>query len=188
MSIKDNTWLIQRLNKPRGYINPFGDVNHEIKDRSITDVISPDYMGAAEYEWGVYQKCIDTMYKWGVFNITTFIYSSKDEPQFRTNHIPVNIVHCNGAEIDDIIDQVRYLYLEVSRIHHETGSFPEISKSDCGSFYQACQDYTNAKHIGWLNIKQCYAIFLNGDHTEDFINHINDVHKQIAYNLEKEAV
>jgi len=187
-SIKEDVWLMQRLSKPTGSVNPWGDVNHEIKDRSITDVISPDYMGAAEYEWGVYQKCIDTMYKWGVFNTMIYIYPSKDKPKFRTNHIPVNIVHCNGAEIADIVKQVRYLYLEVSRVYHETGTFPEISKNDHGSFYRALQDRENPKHIGWLNVKQCYGIFPNGDHAEDFINHINDMHKKIAYNLDKEAV
>ena len=188
MSIKENVWLMQRLLKPEGYVNPFGDVNREIKDRSITDVINTDYMGAAEYEWGVYQTCLDTMYKWGVFNTMTYIYPSEDKPKYRTNHIPVNIVHCNGAEIDDIVKQVRYLYLEVSRVYHETGTFPEISKNDHGSFYRALQDRQDPKHIGWLNVKQCYGIFPNGDHAEDFINHINDMHKKVAYNLEKKEV
>jgi len=155
MSIKENVWLMQRLLKPEGYVNPFGDVNREIKDRSITDVINTDYMGAAEYEWGVYKECLDTMYKWGVFNTMAYIYPSKDKPKFRTNHIPVNIVHCNGAEIADIIEQVRYLYLEVSRVYHETGTFPEISKNDRGSFYRTLQDRQDPKYIGWLNVKQC---------------------------------
>ena len=205
MSIKQDIWLMQRLQEPEGYVNPFGDVNCEIRMgadhddtisvtrnntevKPIADVISPDYMGAAEYEWGVYQTCIDTMYKWGVFNTMVYIYPSEDKPKFRTNHIPVNIVHCNGAEIADIVEQVRYLYLEVSRVYHETGTFPEISKNDRGSFYRTLQDRQNPKYIGWLNVKQCYGIFPNGDHAEGFINHVNGIHKQIAYNLDKEAV
>ena len=47
MSIRNNTWLIQRLSKPRGFINPWGDVNNGVKDVNIKDVVSPDYMGAA---------------------------------------------------------------------------------------------------------------------------------------------
>ena len=63
MSLKKDVWLMQRLKKPTGYVNPYGDVNREVKERSIAEVVSPDYMGAAEYEWGAYGKCIDTMYK-----------------------------------------------------------------------------------------------------------------------------
>ena len=90
MSIKQDVWLMQRLQEPQGYVNPFGDVNCEIKIdadhddtisvtrnntevKPIADVISPDYMGAAEYEWGVYQTCLDAMYKWGVFNTMAYI-------------------------------------------------------------------------------------------------------------------
>ena len=203
--VKQDVWLMQRLQEPEGYVNPFGDVNCEIRMsadhddtisvtrnntevKPIADVISPDYMGAAEYEWGVYQTCLDAMYKWGVFNTMAYIYPSEDKPKFRTNHIPVNIVHCNGAEIADIVEQVRYLYLEVSRVYHETGTFPEISKNDHGSFYRTLQDRQDPKYIGWLNVKQFYGIFPNGDHAEDFINHVNGMHKQVAYNLDKETV
>jgi hypothetical protein len=181
MAIKDKIWLMQRLKEPEDFVNPFGNVNVEIKDTDIDDVIDPDYMGAAEYEWGAYSKCIDEMYKWGVFNVMIYIYSNKDEPKL--NRIPVNIVHCNGADIDNIIEQVRYLYLEVSRIYHKTGSFFEISKNDRGSFYRALQDRNNPKYIGWLNIKEYYAIFPSGDHAEYFINHVNNMHKKTAYNL-----
>ena len=180
-SIKEDVWLMQRLEKPTGYVNPWGDVNHEIKDKSIADVISPDYMGAAEYEWGVYNKCLDTMYKWGAWSRMIHIY-----PTYKS--IPVNIVSTHGCEEAEIEEQVRYLYLEVSRVKHETGSYPEISKSDLGSFYRDCQDFMNAKYIGWLNVKKFYAIFLNGDHAKDFMDHINDVHKKVAYNLDKETV
>ena len=178
MSIKNDVWLMQRLEKPTGYVNPYGDVNREVKERSITEVVSPDYMGAAEYEWGAYGKCIDTMYKWGVFKKTIHIYPKTDNTRF--GHLPVNIVYCNGAEIDHIIEQVRYLYLEVSRIYHETGAFPEISKNDRGSFYRDMQDSENSKYIGWLNIKEHYAIFLNGDRTKHFMDHINSIHDQRA--------
>ena len=39
MSLRNDTWLIQRLNKPKGYKNPWGNVNNEAKDVNISEVI-----------------------------------------------------------------------------------------------------------------------------------------------------
>ncbi len=52
-------YLIQRLEKPQGYVNPFafggglkgGGINKEAI-QLIKQVMSFDYMGAAEFEWG----------------------------------------------------------------------------------------------------------------------------------------
>ena len=191
------TWLMQRLKEPKGYTNPYGDVNNEIPPQhldeleledNIDKVVSPDYMGAAEYEWGAYGKCIDEMYDEGVHKKTISIYPD-------TCMKPVNIVFCTKhltSEIkddgiqrplklsNDIIEQVRNLYLNVSSEYHKTGRYINISKNDYGSFYRALQDYENSKYIGWLNIKEHYAIFLNGDRTKHFMDHINAVHGQRA--------
>ena len=61
------TWLVQRYSPGAGFVNPFGDMNREIGNevaqKLIADVVSPDYMGAAEYEWGAYPKCLEKMFE-----------------------------------------------------------------------------------------------------------------------------
>ena len=179
MSLNHDTWLIQRLNKPKGYKNPWGDVNNEVKDVDIAKVIDPQYMGAAEYEWGIYNKCIETMQKYGTTQRAIYIYP-KDK------NIPVYIVSSNGCEDDEVDEQIRFLYLEPSRILHETGKLPhEISKSGYCSFYRTCRKAAvyNLKDIrthGWLNVKKFYAFFVERDLAESFNNYFNQVEEVAA--------
>tara|TARA_R100001594_G_scaffold46628_1_gene79693 strand:+ start:1449 stop:2138 length:690 start_codon:yes stop_codon:yes gene_type:complete len=53
---KQKSWIVQRLNKPRGYINPYTDTIRDMENKSaqeiVKEVFTPDYMGAAEYEFG----------------------------------------------------------------------------------------------------------------------------------------
>lgn len=53
------SFLIQRLNKPVGFVNPFsfggGLVNGGLSEKAsdmLSEIFSFDYMGAAEFEWG----------------------------------------------------------------------------------------------------------------------------------------
>ena len=55
-------YLIQRLTKAKGFINPWGDRNAEVV-QGIENIFTPEYMGAAEYEHGVYAKAIDGFVK-----------------------------------------------------------------------------------------------------------------------------
>ena len=131
------TWLIQRLRKPIGFKNPWGDVSIQVKDDedysvSIEDVINPDYMGAAEYEWGVFPKCIETMQKMGTNNETVWTHDIHNKR--------VYIVSANesgGRDFDEIRDIIDYLFFAPSLELHNTGTLPEISKSDYSSFYRA---------------------------------------------------
>ena len=53
-----NLWKVQRLEAPSGgsFINPFGNTITEIESKeaqeAVDKVFNPEYMGAAEYEWG----------------------------------------------------------------------------------------------------------------------------------------
>ena len=96
MSIRNNTWLIQRLSKPRGFINPWGDVNNGVKDVNIKDVVSPDYMGAAEYEWGTYSKCIEIMQKYGTKLSIISLYPENKTGRYSAS-IPIYIVSSKGC-------------------------------------------------------------------------------------------
>ena len=174
MSLRDNTWLIQRLNKPKGYKNPWGDVNNEVKDVNIAEVIDPAYMGAAEYEFGTYRNCIDVMLKHGTKSSIIALYPDK-----RMNaSIPIHIVSSKGCEDTEVIEQIRHLYFGPSLTLHETGMLPEISKNDNSSFYRECRhlalcDFKEIRTHGWLNVKKFYAFFIERELAESFNNYCN---------------
>ena len=180
MSIKQDIWLMQRLSEPTGYVNPFGDVNHEIKDKSITDIIEPDYMGAAEYEFGTYRNCIDVMLKHGTKSSIIALYPDK-----RMNaSIPIHIVSSKGCEDTEVVEQIRHLYFGPSLTLHETGMLPEISKNDRSSFYRECRhlalcNFKEIKTHGWLNVKKFYAFFIERELAESFNNYCNQA-KEVA--------
>jgi hypothetical protein len=65
MSMK-RSWLIQRMQKPTGKVNPFsfgggGSGFHPDVSDQLKDVCSWDYMGAAEYEFGSTAKAFNRM-------------------------------------------------------------------------------------------------------------------------------
>ena len=173
-----DTWLIQRLNKPKGYKNPWGDVNNEVTDVNIAKVIDPQYMGAAEYEFGTYRNCIDVMLKHGTTQRAIYIYPNNE-------NIPVHIVSSKGCEDIEVDEQIRFLYLEPSRILHKTGDLPNrISKADYCSFYKACRkaavcNFKDIKTDGWLNVKKFYAFFIKRELAESFNNYCNQA-KEVA--------
>ncbi len=63
-----NVYLVQRLRKPTGTVNPFvfggglvnGGFNPEAM-KIIKDIMSFDYMGAAEFEWGAVPTAIKAL-------------------------------------------------------------------------------------------------------------------------------
>ena len=122
MSLHNDTWLIQRLNKPKGYKNPWGDINNEVKDVDISDIIDPDYMGAAEYEWGIYNECIETMQKYGTTRRTIYIYP-------KHKNVVVNIVNVNGCEENEVDEQTHKQFVRFSVGTFENRAIMKITKS-----------------------------------------------------------
>ena len=53
MTFKLNNWLVARLSKPLGYVNPFGTCSPSAQIE-LKDIVKFDYMGAAEYEYGAF--------------------------------------------------------------------------------------------------------------------------------------
>ena len=171
------TWLIQRLNKPVGFKNPFGDVSVQVENNddysvNIEDVISPDYMGAAEYEWGIFPKCIETMIKFGTNNGMVWTHD--------IHHKLVYVVSANGVDIDEVRNIIDYLFFAPSLELHNTGKLPEISKSDYSSFYKSMShclvnDYKSLRIHGWLNVKKHFAWFTDKEMALAFNDYCNSV-------------
>lgn len=168
-----DTWLIQRLSKPKGYKNPFGDVSVGVEDYassvSIEDVFTPDYMGAAEYEWGVFPKCLGTMQMMGA-----------EGRNYSIHNKGIYVVMAKGCDVDEIKSIINYLYFKPSLELHNTGRLPEISKSDYSSFYRAMShclvnDYKSVRTHGWLNVSKYFAWFIDKDMALAFEQYCNTV-------------
>jgi hypothetical protein len=168
------TWLIQRLSRPKGFVNPWGDVNSEINDDVLDKIIHPEYMGAAEYEFGVYNKCIAAMLKFGT------------KGKFHKIHDRlIHVVHTKGCDVNEIKEQIDYLYFGASIKKHNTGHYPEISKSDHSSFYREYEkflvyDRKSMTTHGWLNVNKFYAFFLDEEMAMAFNEYCNVPQLEVA--------
>ena len=179
--VGNEAWLIQRLSKPKGFKNPFGDVSVQIeKDEDysipIEDVISPDYMGAAEYEWGIFPKCIKKMIDSGTNNGMIWTHD--------IHHKLVYVVSANGCDIQEVRDIIDYLFFAPSLELHNTGRLPEISKSDYSSFYRSMShclvnDYKSLRTHGWLNVKKYFAWFTDKEMALAFNNYCNSIMMEV---------
>ena len=182
--VSTGTWLIQRLNKPKGFKNPFGDVNTQVETNddysvNIEDVINPDYMGAAEYEWGIFPKCIERMMELGIHSGGVWSHSIHNKLVY-----VVSANESGGRDFDEIKDIIDYLYFAPSLELHNTGRLPEISKSDYSSFYRVMSrclvnDYKNFKTHGWLNVKKYFAWFVDKEMAFAFNNYCNSIMMEV---------
>ena len=180
-SWKNPSWLVQRLNKPVGYKNPFGDVSNGVDDANsevnIQDVVNPDYMGAAEYEWGVFDKCLKVMQKMGTNNEQAFLH--------KIHNKSVYVVMANGCDLDEVRKIIDYLYFAPSLYQHNKGRLPEISKNDFSTFYKEMSrcminDYSNIKTHGWLCIDKYFAWFVDRDLAIGFNDYCNNVKAEVT--------
>ena len=158
-------WLIQRLSKGRGYKNPWGDVNNGVSLKGIEQIIRPDYMGAAEFEWGKYsetlEKMVEAKFKGDLYlkKVPIKIWQLCNESDdgnviSKTNvGIWVSVIYwcstgkdkktkytmpCPKTTLDDITARIQ----EVADRSNENPAFKwwgssETSKNDYGSFNQA---------------------------------------------------
>jgi hypothetical protein len=164
------SWKVQRFNKGVDYINPFGNVALEIDDKKLvkvlTSIIEPDYMGAAEYEWGAFPKCLAKMWDTPLEIDNTKINDTKVYVVYPTQDMFWE---------DDKISFEAYIK-DINAMYNMTdtrgGKVNEIAKSDYGSFKQAI-DGKNDKTIGWLSLSNHYAWFLNEDIAINFGKLVN---------------
>ena len=172
-------WLVQRYSPGTGFINPFGDMNgqigNEVAQKLIADVVSPDYMGAAEYEWGAYPKCLEKMFE---HELVVEEYDGFD--------IPIYIV---AASIDFAKVCIHYLYNETELVNsYSDNSYNEVSKADYGSFKKTVLGKSRQDTIGWLSLKGHYAWFTDENIAKTFKQLLTpDEWKEIAEAIEEET-
>jgi len=173
------TWLVQRYSPGAGFINPFGDMNgqigNEVAQKLIADVVSPDYMGAAEYEWGAYPECLAKMYEHKLL-----------VEEYDGFNIPIYIV---AANMDFAKVCIHYLYNETELINsYSDNTYNEVSKADYGSFKKTVLGKSRQDTIGWLSLKGHYAWFIDEDIAKTFKQLLTpDEWKEIAEAIEEET-
>ena len=198
-----NPWLVQRLNKGAGFVNPFGDVNRDIADAErqelMAQVISPDYMGAAEYEWGTYGKALAKLYESTPVKHRYELYDSSPVhtvagavmPKVTKNDSPVviHIVCPLGMERDAEI-AVQYVY---DKPFHKFGerfdmsdkdiTYRESFKADCGSFRSKVNTFAKGfdrgcavddNLVGWFSPENAFAWFMDRKYARAFLSLMTD--------------
>ena len=172
-------WLVQRYSPGTGFINPWGDMNkqigNEVAQKLISDLVSPDYMGAAEYEWGAYPECLAKMYE---HELVVKEYDGFD--------IPIYIV---AADIDFAKVCIHLIYNETKLINNSwsDNTYDEVSKADYGSFKKTVLGKNRQNTIGWLSLNGYYAWFTDKDIAKTFKQLLTpDEWKEIAEAIEKE--
>jgi hypothetical protein len=155
-----SNWLVARLSKPVGHINPFGSYTPQTE---LNEIVKFDYMGAAEYEYGAIPKCLAKLWD------SELVFESWNAPGEAVIE-QVHIIYIKNDDIIDIINSIQDIY--------ESGKdkiVREVSKGDYGSYYKALnnvsQDYGS---IGWINIEHNFAWFIDKEIAVDFFNHLDN--------------
>ena len=162
------TWLVQRLKKAKDYINPYGNVTIELSSEGrdiIGKVVEPSYMGAAEYEFGAYAKCLSKMWEYGSNNEL----SIKKLDNYKGSGKTVTVIY-NLKDRVDALEDIDYIYDKVAEVRDE-GRYSQISKNDVGTFYDTLKNKAvgvDSDIIGWLSIKGYYAFFTDNQIAYDF--------------------
>lgn len=134
-----NVYYVQRLEKPRGNVNPFsfggGLVNGGISKEGmdlLKDIMSFDYMGSAEFEWGAVPTALQAL--------------ANPELKAATNSITLKeqevYIIAPKATIDDITTWI---------INAADGNHGHLKESL--GFKGALEKAPYARTVGWLKIE-----------------------------------
>lgn len=153
-----DTRLVQRLQKPRGYVNPFsfggGLKNGGLSDEAfdlLKNVVSFDYMGAAEYEFGAvpeaFNKIAKSVLLW--FEMSIGIKDGKvTTAKNADTYIPVYII-CSLNDAGSV--KARILELAQNKCRLKMGSgFP-------GALIP--RNEWDGDNCGWLELDNGFMFF-----------------------------
>ena len=173
-----NLWLVQRCSMPKEFINPFGNNITELKDgaaqKALSKVISTDYMGAAEYEWGAFPKRLAKFWDLG----------SADDLGYFSIHLPQHFavdrfyVVCHWEEIKEVQKALIEL---VKKSEKKDNYWPEVSKADHSSFRRVLlqedgttkDGYCGSDTKGWISMKHNIAWFVDEEMAKGFFHLMN---------------
>ena len=184
-ALKSKMWLVQRVQMPKGYINPFGVADGDIQDQ-FKDIFDVEYMGAAEYEFGELKRWMRNMID-NAFNLKVYSHylRLRDIGNYNLANIDNTEILCEiyiianhaGPDGRDSHDAFYKAFTGISHILNTSWGQDkeEVCKSDRGSFYnnviankKGNLDYPYNKTIGWLPIKSDFAWFTDRKVANDF--------------------
>jgi hypothetical protein len=149
----DTTWLIQRLNKPQNFDNPFsfggGLRNGGLSDNAmslIRNIFSFDYMGAAEFEFGAVPQALK------------FIAE-----QATNNNLIASVIEVGKDEIVYYISPKEYATEVVNRIQLLRQDKIRLKES-CGLNYYFDEFFGKpfrTDNVGWMELNNGYFFFVD---------------------------
>ena len=164
---KVSNWLVQRVSKPKDYVNPFNNTD-KAAQTTLMNVISFDYMGAAEYEHGAVNECLSDMWE-GELNFHKINIPGKYNDKYKMMYLVV--LKGTADSLDDILTAI-------TEVLYKGKGDDEVSKADYGSYYRALTE-TDKRFIpdtkGWINLKHRFAWFIDKEMAHNFANHLNQI-------------
>ncbi|HJZ18842.1 MAG TPA: hypothetical protein VJ208_01950 [Candidatus Nanoarchaeia archaeon] len=145
----EKTYLVQRLTKPKGRINPFafggGLVKGGLSDEGanlISKIWDFDYMGASEFEWGAIPKTIQRIAQ----------YSSKGSAVIGNVQLEKDIHYFCERDMKIYVEQtIRDIANNKLRLK-EPAYLKEAIKMDDGF---------GLRYKGWLELNNGFAFFVD---------------------------
>lgn len=199
------SWIVQRLNRPRGYVNPYTDTIRDMENKSaakiVSQVFSPDYMGAAEYEMGRLPESMHRMFEnrahlsLNLFEMECFQTEIEKLDPKSSVQDALNLTEPK-REIyivcdPDYLDEIKQIILK----HYHQGyinwqwmnysgtqdkakkdgiEYEELSKRDYGSFYLRLHTIWRTEELlGWYDLENDFAWFINQEMAHLFYNLFN---------------
>lgn len=168
---RKHSWIVQQLLTPVDFINPFGNILMELGDdarNTIKKVFEPEYMGAAEFEWGALPKSLARMYEDNDLIIETLPLFENTMEQIEP---PIQIIYVgNKNKAIDRLFSINKIYEESKQNFGTKSAMKEVSKNDFGSFYQTINKIQtdlpgrfNKRLKGWYDLMLDYAVFLDDE-------------------------
>jgi len=181
--MKHKPWLLQRLEVGNevNALNPFGNVLIETQDlaKLIGKVVIPGYMGAAEFEHGVFGKALNRMFTSSDYHVYEFsmiipiyvVCSSYGDERYLIEHIIRNhlIKSLENVVVGNFVSKEEASTDTIDTVLQgaETWAVNETSKNDYGSFLKVLTKMAEShgaysgKLVGWFDVAMDYAWFID---------------------------
>ena len=176
-ALKSKLWLVQRVKMPKDYVNPFGVADIDVQDQ-FKDIFDVEYMGAAEYEFGVLKRFMRNMIA-NAYDLKVYGHHLRFKDIFPTDYKDRNDIICkiyiiatnvgpDGRESHDAfykaLTGIMHVYTEAINKDGES-----VCKADTGSFYRrAVKGKAGGDTMGWLPVRSDFAWFVNQGMANNF--------------------
>jgi hypothetical protein len=158
----ERSWLIQRLQKPHDWDNPFsfggglknGGISNEGME-IVRKLFAFDYMGSAEFEYGAVPEALQAIFtqaQLGNMKATKamvyFSYTGWGKDPAKDGTVPIYII-CQPEHLKEIINRISSYAIDAGEHKYMTKE-PVMLSQSLGSGRRTC---------GWLELDNGYMFF-----------------------------